>query len=179
MFKPEKLIIFICITSFLLLALSSLSLAQSNRYAQKAEYVISYKDSTSLLTIWMSSESLAYSVDGQLLAAEWRLWQTEYPTFNQVYRDVGYRIEFDRRMAQKMQPALDDIKQLIINNQFVDQASINNKTLTLSSIEEGGEISNELIRWTTFKSFDFADIGDNESDPVLGKIIQQGFVNRL
>ncbi|MCL1074763.1 hypothetical protein [Shewanella dokdonensis] len=38
------------------------------------------------------------------------------------------------------------------------------------------DVTQHFQQWQTYKSTDFADVGDNEQDPFLAKMINQGFV---
>lgn len=178
MFRINKLLTLTAIVGFLSLALVSLAMAQNKGAfpAQKAEYVISEDGVNSLLTVWVSDDTIAFSPQGTDQIAAWHLWQTDNPTFYQIYPNVKYRIEFDRLTSHEMQSVLGQLKQLIKNKSFVDNAKLSNKELTLSSMDSGHQAKSEIGRWEDFSTFDYADIGDNEADPVLGRLIHQGFV---
>ncbi|WP_223669148.1 hypothetical protein [Kangiella shandongensis] len=144
--------------------------------AQKAEYVLSEDGVNSLLTVWVSDGTIAFSPQGTDQIAAWHLWQTDNPTFYQIFPNVKYRIEFDRLTSHEMQSVLAQLKQLVKDESLVDDAEFSNKELTLSSLDSGEQAQNEIRSWNDFKTLDYADIGDNEADPVLGRLIQQGFV---
>ncbi len=166
------------IVGFLSLALVSLAMAQNRGAfpAQKAEYVLSEDGVNSLLTVWVSDGTIAFSPQGTDQIAAWHLWQTDNPTFYQIFPNVKYRIEFDRLTSHEMQSVLAQLKQLVKDESLVDDAEFSNKELTLSSLDSGEQAQNEIRSWNDFKTLDYADIGDNEADPVLGRLIQQGFV---
>lgn len=176
----NKLITLTAITAFLILAFTSLTMAQehdpTSENSQKAEYVMTDGESSSIITVWLNDGTLAFASERSSQIAAWRLWQTQHPTFFQVYPEVSYRIEFDRLTSQEMQVTLSDVKQLVIGGDFVDSATIGTKTFDLSSLKVDSSIQEEMTGWRSFKTFDYADIGDNEADPVLGKLIHQGFV---
>ena len=138
--------------------------------------MISEDGVNSLLTVWVSNDTIAFSPQGTEQVAAWHLWQTENPTFYQIYPKVKYRIEFDRLTSHEMQSVLVQLKQLVKDKSFVDKLKLTNKELTLSSLDSGSWARSEMKSWQDFKTFDYADIGDNEADPVLGQLIQQGFV---
>ncbi|RDX37500.1 hypothetical protein DZA50_02040 [Kangiella sp. HD9-110m-PIT-SAG07] len=176
MFQSNKLLTLSSILCFLALALSSLAIAQPKSVAKKAEYVVTKSNKSSLITVWLSKDIIAFSEQGSSKVAKWQLWQTNHPSFYHVYTDVGYRIEFDRLTSQEMESVLDELKLLINGDDFNDQFVINDKRFELSSLENGKSVEDYLKEWKTYKTYDYADIGDNEADPVLGKLIQQGFV---
>ena len=179
MFQSNKLLTLSSILCFLALALSSLAIAQPQSVAKRAEYVVTKSDKSSLITVWLSTDMIAFSEQGASKVALWHLWQTNHPSFYQVYTDVGYRIEFDRLTSQEMQPVLDELKQLINGDDFNDEFVINDKQFELSSLESGESVEGYMKEWKAYKTYDYADIGDNEADPVLGKLIQQGFTQGL
>jgi len=176
----NKLVTLIAITVFLILGFTSLAMAQepkpTSTNSQKAEYVMTDGESSSIITVWLNDDTLAFALEGRSQIAAWRLWSTEHPTFFQVYPEVSYRIEFDRLTSQEMQVALSDVRQLVFDGGFVDNATIGSRVFDLSSLKVDSSIQEEMTGWKSFKTFDYADIGDNEADPVLGKLIQQGFV---
>ena len=176
MFQTNKILSLSAILCFLALALSSLALAQPKSVAKKADFAISEGDSSSLVTVWFDKEVIAFSSQESQQIALWSLWQTEHPSFYQAYPEVSYRIEFDRLTSQEMQTTLNELKQLITDGEFVDQITINGKQFELLSLESGKAVKNTMSQWSRYQTFDYADIGDNEADPVLGKLIQQGFV---
>ncbi|WP_345293388.1 hypothetical protein [Kangiella marina] len=154
-------------------------MAQPSSSAKKAEFVVTKGAASSLLTVWFDHETLAFSPQDSNKVGVWHLWQTNNPSFYQVYSEAGYRIEFDRFASQDMQSVLDDLKQLISHGNFVDSHAINAKQFELASLESGLTVQQHMEQWSDYKTYDYADIGDNEADPMLGKLIQQGFIRAL
>lgn len=179
MFSTNKVLSLVAIISFLALSLSSLSLAQPTSVAKKAEFVVTTGDDVSVVSVWLSNDTLAFSPQGTEQIALWRSWQTAHPSFYQAYPEVDYRIEFDRLTSKQMQSTLDELKQLVNGIEFVEKVTINGKQFELSSLESGQSVEQDIASWSGYKTFDYADIGDNEADPVLGQLIQQGFVRVL
>lgn len=179
MLQTNKLLNLAAIVCFLALSLSSLALAQPKSIAKKAEFVVTSGNQSSVISVWLVDDTLAFSPQGTQQIALWHLWKTDHPSFYQVYPEVGYRIEFDRLTSQETLRMLDELKLLINGHDFVDQMDINGKQFELSSLESGQSIETAVAEWSAYQTFDYADIGDNEADPVLGKLIQQGFVRTL
>ncbi|PXF62451.1 hypothetical protein [Kangiella spongicola] len=179
MFQSNKLLALPYILCFLALALSSLVIAQPKSVAKKAEYVVTKGGQSSLITIWFSTDKIAFSEEGSSKVALWRLWQTQPPSFYQAYPEVGYRIEFDRLASQSTKKVLEQLKSVVNDGDFKDAFVIDGKQFKLSSLENGWVVEEHMNQWNDYKTYDYADIGDNEADPVLGKLIKQGFIQGL
>jgi hypothetical protein len=179
MFDSNRFLTVFAIVSFLALALSSLAMAQnkdSKRFAYKAEYVVTESGQSQLVTVWFDQKYIAFSKEGSSQMALWSNWNSDNPGFFQVFPDVKYRIEFDRLTSQDMQPVLEELKLLIKNNQPQDKVVLQQRQFELSVLNTSPAVSKTISSWQNFKTYDYADIGDNEADPVLGKLIHQGFV---
>ncbi|AKE52232.1 hypothetical protein TQ33_1277 [Kangiella geojedonensis] len=179
MLQMNKILSLIAIISFLALSLSSLALAQPGTMAKKADFVVTKGGESRIVTVWLNKEVMGFSPQGTEQIALWRLWQTEHPSFFQAYPEKQYCIEFDRLTSQEMETTLDELKQLVNGHEFVERVTINGKQFELSSLESGQVVKQTMAEWSDYKTFDYADIGDNEADPVLGQLIQQGFVEVL
>lgn len=179
MFQSNKLLALPYILCFLALALSSLVIAQPKSVAIKAEYVVTKGGQSSLITVWFSTDLIAFSEEGASKVALWRLWQTQHPSFYQAYPEVGYRIEFDRLASHSTKKVLEQLKSVVNDGDFKDAFVIDGKQFKLSSLENGWGVEEHMNQWNDYKTYDYADIGDNEADPVLGKLIKQGFIQGL
>lgn len=179
MFDSNRFLIAFTIIIFLALALSSLAIAQNKKsagFAYQAEYAFTEKGQSKLITVWFDEKYIAFSNEDSTQMALWANWKGDNPAFFQVFPDVEYRIEFDRLTSQDMQPVLDDLKQLIKDKQPRDQLVIDQKRFELLTLNSSGAVQQSMKSWQAYKTYDYADIGDNEADPVLGNLIQQGFV---
>jgi len=179
MFSSNRLLAMLAIIIFLALALSSLVMAKEQddiNTAYQADYVVTEAGQTKLMTIWFDETYIAYSLDNSPQVALWAHWNSDHPTFFQVFSDVGYRIEYDRLTSNDMQPVLKELKLLFKEKTLQDKVSKGQKEFVLSSINNSVAVKKRMESWLEFKTYDYADIGDNEADPVLGKLINQGFV---
>lgn len=76
----------------------------------------------------------------------------------------------DEQYLLAWQPALGLVKRLVISNEEVTQTW---QAVFVSQSQ--AEIKQELENLQHFEATDYTDIGDNESDPFLAKMIHQGF----
>lgn len=69
----------------------------------------------------------------------------------------------------------------LANQQLVKEMRISSpsysRTVALTTVEHNKDaVTAQFAKWDNFQTTDYADIGDNESDPFLAKMINLGFV---
>ena len=69
----------------------------------------------------------------------------------------------------------------LVNKKLVSSMRISKpqltQTLTLATVEfDKAAVLQEFTNWDNYQTTDYADIGDNESDPFLAKMINLGFI---
>ena len=150
MFQSNKLLALSYILCFLALALSSLAIAQPKPVAKKAEYIVTKDGQSSLMTVWFSTDMIAFTEEGSSKVALWRLWQTQHPSFYQAYPEVGYRIEFDRLASHSTKKVLEQLKSVVNDGDFKDAFVIDGKQFKLSSLENGWGVEEHMNQWNDF-----------------------------
>ncbi|NVK21392.1 MAG: hypothetical protein HWD86_02640 [Kangiellaceae bacterium] len=155
------------------------SIVSQRAYYRVIDSELQGKPKSYTLTVWMTGNMLALEKAGNSSIALWHNWQTSKPTLFQVFKEHDYRIEFERIHTQKHQRLLAQLQALLQDGSFVQRATINNKQLILQRLIKDDMVELQINRWSDYKTYDYADIGDNEADPVLAKLIHQGFIQKI
>lgn len=181
MHKTIKLTV-LTLLLFTVMMFSTTHLSAKNREqaAIKADYVLKAEGkSPQMVSVWKSNEYFAMSFNNQDVIGVWQNWNSNNPTFYQIYPQEAFRIEFSRMESQQQNGLLVQLKALMVQDQLAESIELKGsipKELYLSAIEEGQDVINSLNRWSEFATYDYADIGDNEAIPELGRLIHQGFL---
>lgn len=146
---------------------------------QKRYYSVSSELHSYELIVWLSDDVLALQVADDTRIGAWYQWQSTNPTFYQIFQAHNYRIEFERVDTLSQQKLFRQIKFLIENDSLKDSVKVGDSLVTLLETMTSDSIHKQISEWDNYKTFDYADIGDNEADPVLSKLIHQGFFRQL
>ncbi|WP_028109833.1 hypothetical protein [Ferrimonas futtsuensis] len=110
-----------------------------------------------------------------------RLWQLKHQLITQTALEAlplvrqegeGCDLHHDRAQGDTKLVWLDGLS-------LLETLSAPHQQLSLVSVQTGDEeVSNWMDHWDSYQLTDYADIGDNEQDPLLSKMINQGFPRR-
>lgn len=144
------------------------------RYFEKYQRAIEYQPSElkhqGQAVNWSQKYQLVHP---QLLAQDYDTQTGEGCELEQHYT---YK-KGNQKLSLVWLPELKLVKKLTTSVQHDDGHWHQQGTLELVSYSaDADEVAAQFKQWDTYQSTDYADVGDNEHDPFLAKMINQGFI---
>ncbi|BDY04700.1 hypothetical protein [Ferrimonas sp. YFM] len=109
-----------------------------------------------------------------------RLWQLKYQLITQAALEALPLVKQEGEGCQAHDyRAKGDTELVWLEGQgLIETLAAPHQQLSLVSVQTGDEaVSHWMANWDSYQLTDYADIGDNEQDPLLSKMINQGFRN--
>lgn len=186
----KKLIKFLCVLVILSNVLCNISVAQtatwphSNTLMEKSYSVFDLKTGELQYNFqfWSSKEVLAVRFGNDKRVSLWEHWQHPTVSYSQLFLAERYKVEFSQAEQKAFRSLLEQLKQIFKQRQEKEILLSNLKLVSIEDVkgeEEEDKAAIEVKNWETFTAFDYADIGDNEADPVLSRLIHHGFKTEM